>query len=544
MKDLYLKDLVSTMENSVLLSGMYFSNCCKPRFQLTLLKYKGAILVLIWSFLEISVYHYYAMSATRNPIKRKSYLPLNPSEILAAGIFLPVGGWLADAYFGRYKVILCGMWTMWLGAMLNGVSLVIGMVVAPYREHGDPWVSLICRVVLGAGFGAFQVNIIQFGIDQLSEASSTEITSFISWYTLTIFACGVTMQFITSCQPHYVIVLVLAVHLTMALGSNYILSHWLDKEQKILNSFPLIRKTVQYSIKHRNKWKRLFMLGHRGVLSKLNVAKTMYGGPFTSEQVEDVKTFFRVLAVIAIFLTVFSGIPTTMYTADQLEPRFHHRSQIRVCYKELSIRYAQYIVLVFVVLVYQTIIHPICHKCIPKVSITTKFFIAVLLFFAGVMILLGMESTSYHKQLELNQTIIKCGFHSKSSYQDIQSYLVIIPQTMTALSSFLLLSAGIEFICAQAPFNMKGLLFGIGYALYGLGSLVQSALSTPFLHNHSAWDKAPLTCGIWYFIIQGVIVLVGFIVVIIMIKTYKRRIRINIPQLRGTQIESVNQYTQ
>ena len=517
-----------------------FSSCHKLKFQSRWLKNKGAILVLIWSYLTISVYHFYAMSATRNPMKHKSHLPLNPGEILAAGIFFPIGGWLADAYFGRYKVILCGMWTMWLGAMLNGVGLVTAMLVPSYKEHGDPWVSLICRIILGAGFGLFQANIIQFGIDQLLEASSTEIISFVSWYTLTIFACGLTMQFSSSCPPHHAIVVVLAIHLSMALSSNYVFNYWLDKEQKVFNSLPLIRKTVQYTIKNRKKWKRLFALGNHSALSKLNIAKVMYGGPFLSEQVEDVKTFFRVLAVIALVLAVFSGIPSTMYDAGILEPRFHHRSHMRVCYKELSINYAHFILTVFAVLLYRTIIHPVCHKYIPRVKTTTRMFISILLYFTSVMILLSMESVSYHKQLGLNQTITKCNFQSKSRHQDIQSYLVIVPQTMIALSAFLFISVGIEFVCAQAPLYMKGLLFGIGYALYGLGSLVQSAISIPFHHNRSVWDKAPLTCGIWYFITQAVIVLVGFIIVIIVIKTYRRRTRPNVPQSKYIGIDSVN----
>ena len=148
----------------------YFRNCYKLKYQSRWLKNKGSILVLIWSYLSISVYHFYTISATRNPMKHKSHLPLNPGEILAAGIFFPIGGWLADAYFGRYKVILCGMWTMWLGAMLNGASLVTGMVVPSYKQHGDLWVSLICRMIIGAGFGLFQANVIQFGVDQLLEA--------------------------------------------------------------------------------------------------------------------------------------------------------------------------------------------------------------------------------------------------------------------------------------------------------------------------------------------------------------------------------------
>ena len=545
------KPFRSSMENSELLSGKHFGVCYKPGVQPTLLKHKGAILVLIWSFLGISVYHYYTLSRTTNPIQPKVQPLLDPGEIVAAGIFLPVGGWLADAYFGRYKVILCGMWTMWLGAMLNGVSLVIGRIVTLYGDHGDPWVSLFSKIVMGAGFGVFQANIIQFGIDQLSEASSTDIVSFITWYPLTMFACGITMQFSGNCTnlKPYIVILLVAVFVTVALCSNSLFSHWLMTQQVITNPLPLIWKTVQYTIQNRSKWKRLFTLGHRGVLYRLNVAKTMYGGPFTSEQVEDVKTFFRVLAVIAIFSIACSGIPAVSNVIAKLEPNLRgwavttDDSEMIICYKDLSITYAQYIVVVIVVLIYQAIIRQVCHKCIPKVSITTNFLISVLCFFACVVILLGMESASYHKQLNLNQTIIKCDFQNKTNFPGIEFYWVTFPQIAIAFSSFLFLLSGVEFICAQAPFNMKGLLLGIGYALYGLGSLVQSAISSPFLHNHSVWDKAPLTCGLWYYIIQAVIVLVGFIVVIIVIKTYRRRIRINMPQTVGTQIESVNLYS-
>ena len=68
-------------------------------------------------------YHYFTISKIRDPTQQM--ITLNPSEILTIGLFLPIGGVLADAYFGRYKVILHGMWIMWLGAMLNGLSLIL-----------------------------------------------------------------------------------------------------------------------------------------------------------------------------------------------------------------------------------------------------------------------------------------------------------------------------------------------------------------------------------------------------------------------------------
>ena len=423
--------------------------------------------MLIWSFLGISTYYYLTINKKRDPIPQKIHL--NFGKILAIGLFLPIGGVLADAYFGRYKVILHGMWFMWLGAMLNGLSLILGKFVGSYEEHGDPWISVFSKAVMGAGFGAFQANIIQFGIDQLSDASSTEIISFIMWYTLMLFACGITIEFSGYCTPEYILVLVVTLYLTLALCSNFLLNHWLVKDRVITNPLPQIWKIVQYTMKNRQQWQRIFTLEEHGVLSKFNIAKTMYAGPFTSEQVEDVKTFLRVVGVIAIFMIACSGIPTTIDMINRLEPHLHdwpNNTSLKACYKELGVTYVQYIFLLVVVLMYQIIIHPLLRNCNPiKVSITTKFFISVFLFFASVMALLGIESASYHHQFE---TTTKCVFQNEhNDHVDIELYWTIIPRVFITLSLFTFLLSGIEFICAQVPFNMKGLVLGIAYAMYG-----------------------------------------------------------------------------
>ena len=127
--------------------------------------------------------------------------------------FMPAGLWksleglpygLYKIWRGRYRVIQCGIWTMWFGAMLNGVSLVIGKVVEAYGTDGDPWMSLFSKFIMGIGLGVFQANIVQFGIDQLIDTSSVEIKSVIAWYTMTIFTSGITMYYSSYCAQEYV----------------------------------------------------------------------------------------------------------------------------------------------------------------------------------------------------------------------------------------------------------------------------------------------------------------------------------------------------
>ena len=524
---------------SVSLKRDNLGSCCRSiaTFKPKWLKNKGAVLVLIWNFLCFPVYHYFTLrNISRDPIKKK--LPLRPDATIAMGLLLPIGGWLADALFGRYRVIRCGIWTMWFGVMLNGLSLVIGKVVETYGTHGDPWVSLFSKVIMGIGLGAFQANIVQFGIDQLIDASSVEIKSVIAWYTMTIFTSGVTMYYSSYCTHEYVAVLIIAVFLTLAIGSDFLVSHWLMKEQIIENPLPLILKVVHYTIKSKLKRQSTNCLEQQGTLSSFNIAKRLYSGPFTSEQVEDVKTFFRVLIVIMIFTIFSSGSTTINDISHQMSMRLHNwpnDATTRGCYHGMSIYYATFTYSLFIMLIYLVIIHPLFHSCIPRISITVKFAFSIFIFSVAVLSLLGIETSSYlFESGSLNQTIksYKCNFqtdHPSNPETRIDVHWVILSNILNGLSMFLFILSGIEFVSAQAPFNMKGLVLGITYALFGLGALIHALISEAFTSKSSVvWEKAPLTCGIWYLLVEGIIVLIGFIVVMVIIKTYKRRVRIGL----------------
>ena len=305
------------MDNTISVRGKYLRNFCGHTFKPKWLINKGAVLVLIWSFLCFTVYHYFTIrKISRDSLKNK--LPFQPGATISLCLLLPVGGWLADAFFGRYRVIRFGMWTMWFGAMLNGFSLVIGIVVEGYGSKADPWVSLFSKVIMGVGLAAFQANIVQFGLDQLIDASSTEITSVLEWYTMTIFTSGIAMYFSSSCVQEYAAILVIAVFLSLAIVSDFVFSSWLSKEQLISNPLPLISKVVHYTIKNKLKSQTIMYLEQQGALLYFNIAKSVYNGPFTSEQVEDVKTFFRALAVVMTFTIVSSGSPTVNDASYQM----------------------------------------------------------------------------------------------------------------------------------------------------------------------------------------------------------------------------------
>ena len=54
-------------------------------------------------------------------------------QLVAGGLTLPIAGWLADIYFGRYKMINLSMWIMWISVMLATTCSIVTEMVGSYR---------------------------------------------------------------------------------------------------------------------------------------------------------------------------------------------------------------------------------------------------------------------------------------------------------------------------------------------------------------------------------------------------------------------------
>ena len=83
-----------------------------------------------------------------------------------------------------------------------------------------------------------------------------------------------------------------------------------------------------------------------------------------------------------------------------------------------------------------------------------------------------------------------------------------------------------EFICAQSPHSMKGLLIGVYFAIKGifqLLGLVVLYISTVCVSCVS--DQKFPTCGFIYYLINTVILLIGMVAFIIVAWRYEYRER-------------------
>ena len=85
---------------------------CYLTYKIRTFKSKGATLLIIWNTLVMNLLYYL--------LKQTS---LQGVHFIALLFTLPIAGWLADVYLGRYKVIQWSMWIMWVGSIASYTEL-------------------------------------------------------------------------------------------------------------------------------------------------------------------------------------------------------------------------------------------------------------------------------------------------------------------------------------------------------------------------------------------------------------------------------------
>ena len=183
---------LASFNNQEITSKEKLSACCNVKhYQIRRVKNKGAVLILAISYLVTNILYFLVNSAAHHSAY---YVWIIPFSITTA-----IAGWLTDAFIGRYKVIRCSIWIMWLLMIAITVSAVAGQLNQIYHRYDRNIIQTSLFCLISIGLGAFQSNIIQFGLDQLHDASTTEIKSFIVWYVNSLITAGFVVEFLIFC---------------------------------------------------------------------------------------------------------------------------------------------------------------------------------------------------------------------------------------------------------------------------------------------------------------------------------------------------------
>ena len=101
---------------------------------------------------------------------------------------------------------------------------------------------------------------------------------------------------------HIIFLLTSALFITIALSLDFVFSEVLNKDHKKQNPMQVVKKVLIYSFKHKRPLRRsAFMFNPSFNPTRIDYATSYFGGPFTFEQVENVKTFLNMLKIIIVF---------------------------------------------------------------------------------------------------------------------------------------------------------------------------------------------------------------------------------------------------
>ena len=501
--------------------------CCKPRK----VGSKGAVLVLIWSCLVSGSFYSTVEFTTEGLPDVKTIEVEHQVAFILYAIFCPLAGWLADVYFGRYKVMRAGLWLMWVGSIAGVLAQIIKLEVPETGNILYYSVMVLAAIVFTIGHSAFIVNTLPFGTDQMLDASAEEISAFVYWFVWSVYVGNViaiigdlipACTYLQAVEADVLQSLIPVALSSLALCCDLLLKRWLTIEPVGPNPFKLVLRVIKFTATHKQPIRRsAFTHCEDERPSRIDYAKSKYGGPFTTEEVEDVKTCLRML-VIAFFMSTFL-VPHQTYWSSigSLYTHFVRPSEITQCYDVfILLTYSNSSIVVYSIPLYEILIHRVARKLIP--STMKRIGISIFLVIVLSLITLLIDTAGH-----LHNHSLPCMFRSNGSSPVIEINYIwvdVLINIVSAIQLMLFIIALFEFICAQAPYNLKGLVVGVAYSVYNI------AIPLAYI-IHLAWDRGwkksvtQPSCGFWYYLSIALTATLGLVIWCIVAKWYKRRER-------------------
>ena len=399
---------------------------------------------------------------------------------------------------------------------------------------------------MSVGFAAFAANVIQFGIDQLQDLPAKSSFLFIHWYLLVLyggFIIGklmwstwftfITLSYELRTTVGLIILGIVFLVLIIGMPTSFCIakSNWfIFDSNSIGNPYREVAKVVGFARRHKVPIQRsAFTYWEDDIPTGLDLGKSKYGGPFTTEQVENMKAFFG----ISYLLLALGPIFTADIAASAFLPILKHHMDwscdtlIYTIFTNGETLYPFFIVIL--IPVFLKIIHPLFQRYIPTILkrigiglclITVSLLCSLLVDTVGHALPSGQNATSvFNSRFDLifngSITLIPApSLHLSPYILTIQNFLIAV--------AYILIYGGVfEFICAQSPHPVKGVLIGIFFAVKGLFHLIGVlGILLPF----SFWQTSP-RAGLVYFLVNIVISIVGVVAFTIASKRYKYRER-------------------
>ena len=263
--------------------------------------------------------------------------------------------------------------------------------------------------------------------------------------------------------------------------------------------------------------------------SGLDLGKIKYGGPFTTEEVKNVKAFYGIIKIlIALGIALFKNVASNQWLSQFynhvtiLNSDNEYSNSISVSSVLLILLFKDGIfsslLVVLLLPIYVVVLRPFTISC--SVRMFRRIGVGI------IFLLMSVTSTFVTDTVAHTRNITHhCMFDSDETYfpQDNAFHpAVLLPQRfLYGLSVMFIYPALYELTCAQSPHSMKGLFIGLSFAIRGLSDLLASLLLLPIRLK----KKNLPSCGMEYYMITIAVGIVGLAVYVYVARKYKLRER-------------------
>ena len=493
----------------------------RSKWQFRSISSRSILLILTWQLLitcSLGItwgeLQYYTLALTKDETYALG-VPATGILVLCCSIF-PISSLLAEVAIGRYKLISHSLKLMWL-------LYIVSAVISVWEESPVTlyFFQLFLTLPQYLLLGAFLASAVPLGIDQIVSGTNTNISAFIQWLSWAFYTgfaiSDIVVPVLYSCtdffkkrQVNIIMSLLPVILLSVGLILDFSFHHKLVKEPVTVNPVSLIFKVLKYAVKHKYPVQRsAFTYCENEQPTRLDYGKSKYGGPFTTEQVEDVKTFWRVLVVLMVIS--ISAVP--LATLGESEPPSLVSLQPETdCIHTLSLTTSRtFPTLMTLIPLYELLIYPCLRNQGPNILKSAGIGAAALIVSSVYGII--AETAIF------NNTTTECIFLKNASVAVYIPFNLILDFTTTVLPK-----SSVVFVCAQAPYNVRGFLIGLFFTLItfflAIGSLV-------YFTWRSKWFGTLNTsiCGIWFYLTTLVLAVVSSALLGLVIRWYKARER-------------------
>ena len=421
---------------------------------------KKILLLLMWQMIlrfSLDVFTIYSSLFVTN---------MNSGTIscITGSLLAPVIGWLADVKFGRYEIIKFGS----LVSFLVSILFYLEIFIEEFRNV----FSVASTVIVRFGTICFSAAMLPFLTDQLIGATSDELSAVVQWYVWS-YATGICLSQITT----LIIInrfisaeatLIFAIPLAVIIISDCLCQQWLDRTHKVTNPIKLIIQVLNYTRKHRYPERRsaFTYIDEEQPTSRMDFGKGKFGGPFTEEEVEDVKTVLRLIPLV-ICLSFVNGAevaPVSILVGSTSIDGF------------IDIGMANWFFPLLLIPVYQLLLHRFIHRYTP--SMLNSIAIGMALCLVGYIALEALvikgvvdsDNVQSYLSCTANTTLPYSSQYPVEWYWKLGPYLLYgVGHTITTVLLYVL-------VIAQSPDKVKGFVLGVMLVSQGVTVFIGSEI--------------------------------------------------------------------